>query len=418
MAHRTQHLTENGIAVGIDLASDAHVVVVCTARGQRLTRFTIPHSRKGIAELLRRTRPAALGHPGASVTYAFEATGHFWEAVAYALQQAGATYRLVNPLATHRLREARQLDRDKRDVTDAEQIAEMLRTGLITKTQLDPVPYVELRRLWGEFDRLRSERARLKTVVRHQLYGLFPEVVRNWKDIFAPGALALLRLGLTPAQMARVSAAELFEQVQAHRRGRRVWRFKIVQAWEKAAATVASPYGAEAMAEEARRLVARADLLEEQMEVLAAKIQQHLATIEEAQFLETLPGIGWVTVAGLIAEIGPIDKYRHGRQLVKLAGINPSRRESGRMAGKTTMTRRGRSGLRAIVYMATLASLQHNPRIKGHYERLIQRQDRPLPKMQALGACMTKFLMYAFALMHKRVAFDVNHVWEVERRAA
>ena len=152
MAHRTQHLAANGIAVGIDLASDAHVVFVCTAREQRLTRFTIPHSRKGIAELLRRTRPAALGYPDASVAYAFEVTGHFWEAVAYALQQVGATYRLVNPLATHRLREARQLDRDKRDVTDAEQIAEMLRTGLITKAQLDPVPYVELRRLWVSGD--------------------------------------------------------------------------------------------------------------------------------------------------------------------------------------------------------------------------------------------------------------------------
>ena len=56
--------------------------------------------------------------------------------------------------------------------------------------------------------------------------------------------------------------------------------------------------------------------------------------------------------------------------------------------------------------------------IVAHYQRLIQRHDRPMPKMQALGACMTKFLLYAFAVMHKRRAFEANHVWEEERRAA
>jgi hypothetical protein len=59
---------------------------------------------------------------------------------------------------------------------------------MATETQLDPRPYLEVRRLWGEFARLRKERARLKTVFQHQLYGLFPELVSNWKDIFAPGA--------------------------------------------------------------------------------------------------------------------------------------------------------------------------------------------------------------------------------------
>ena len=87
------------------------------------------------------------------------------------------------------------------------------------------------------------------------------------------------------------------------------------------------------------------------------------------------------------------------------------------MAGRTVMTHRGRAGLRTVVYMATVSSIQFNPRIKAHYERLLQRTDRPMTKMQALGACMTKFLLYAFAVMKKREAFKVEHVWE-ERLAA
>lgn len=75
--------------------------------------------------------------------------------MAYWLREAGAEYWIVNPLAAHRVREAKQLDRDKHDVTDAEQIADLLRTGMVTETQLEPRPYFELRRLWGEFSRLR-----------------------------------------------------------------------------------------------------------------------------------------------------------------------------------------------------------------------------------------------------------------------
>jgi transposase len=337
--------------------------------------------------------------------------------MAYWLREAEAKYQIVNPLATHRLREARQLDRDKRDVTDAEQIAELLRTGMVTETQLDPRPYLELRRLWSEFARLRKERARLKTLVKHQLYGLFPEIVSNWKDIFAPGALALLRVGWTPRQMAEVSVGDLYRLAREHRQGRRLWRFKIQQAHEKASHTVASPEGAEAFAAEIQRIVERVDLISQQIDALSIAIQEHLRDLEEAQYLRTLPGIGWVSVAGLIAEIGPIDKYRHGRQLVKLAGINPSRRESGKMAGRTAMTHRGRPGLRTVVYMATVSSIQFNPRIKAHYERLLQRADRPMTKMQALGACMTKFLLYAFAVMKRREPFTAEHVWE-ERLAA
>jgi transposase len=310
--------------------------------------------------------------------------------MAYWLREAEAKYQIVNPLATHRLREARQLDRDKRDVTDAEQIAELLRTGMVTETQLDPRPYLELRRLWSEFARLRKERARLKTLVKHQLYGLFPEIVSNWKDIFAPGALALLRVGWTPRQMAEVSVGDLYRLAREHRQGRRLWRFKIQQAHEKASHTVASPEGAEAFAAEIQRIVERVDLISQQIDALSIAIQE---------------------------EIGPIDKYRHGRQLVKLAGINPSRRESGKMAGRTAMTHRGRPGLRTVVYMATVSSIQFNPRIKAHYERLLQRADRPMTKMQALGACMTKFLLYAFAVMKRREPFTAEHVWE-ERLAA
>ena len=76
------------------------------------------------------------------------------------------------------------------------------------------------------------------------------------------------------------------------------------------------------------------------------------------------------------------------------------------------MSRRGRAGLREVIYLATISCLQHNRRIRAHYDRLIQRPDRPLTKMQALGACMNKLLLYAFAVMSRQVAFEIDHDWQ------
>jgi hypothetical protein len=62
------------------------------------------------------------------------------EAVAYVLRARGERYVVVNPLATFRVREARQLSREKTDLTDAEQIAELCRTGLSLRPNWRPAP--------------------------------------------------------------------------------------------------------------------------------------------------------------------------------------------------------------------------------------------------------------------------------------
>ena len=406
-------LGSDDVVIGLDLASAEHQVVVLTADGQRLTRFKIPHSRVGLEELLRRTMPAALSRPGGSRVFAFEATGHVWEAVAYILRARGERYVVINPLTTFRVREARQLSREKTDLTDAEQIAELCRTGLVTRTQLEARPYLALRRAWGEYRRLREERARLKVLVAHQLYGLFPEFLRVWADLLQPGALAVLRAGLTPATMAALPLGEFVARVREHRAGRRVWRFKLAQVHRYAEHTIACPDGVDVLAREVQRAVARMDVLTAQMTAVATEVDALLADLEETPYLRTIPGLGWASVAGLLAHVGAITKYRHGRQLIKLAGTNPSRRDTGQTVGRgQRMSRRGRAGLREVMYLATISCLQHNPRIRAHYDRLIQRADRPLSKMQALGACMNKLLLYAFAVMSRREAFQLDHNWQ------
>lgn len=399
------------IIVGIDLAAREHQAVIVGADGRRLTRFRIPHSRDGVAELLRRSQPKTWQAGGR--IFAFEATGHVWEALAAILEQRGERYVVVNPLAVFRLREARRMDRTKTDLTDAEQIAELARTGMVTSTRPLHGPYLALRRAWGEYTRVRFEAARLKSLLRQQLFGLFPELLAVWSRVDTPGLLAVVRCGLTPAQIATLPLGEFLTRVCAERGGRRLWRAKVRAAHERAARSVAPGERLEAAAVEARRIVARYDLVAAQLEEIQAEIEALLGEIEEARWLATIPGLGFASVAGIIAHTGPIARYRHGRQLIKLAGTNPTRNETGeRTGGYQAMSHRGRAGLRQVTYMATISCLAHNPRLRAHYDRLVSRPERPLAKMTALGACMNKLLLWAFAVMKQQCAFELDHEWK------
>jgi transposase len=177
--------------------------------------------------------------------------------------------------------------------------------------------------------------------------------------------------------MTAVSLSEFVAQVRAHRAGHWIWRFKLTQVHRDAAQTIACPDGFDVLAREVQRAVARMDMLTAHMTAVAAEIDIVLAELEEVQYLRTIPGLGWASVAGLLAHVGAITKYQHGRQLIKLAGTNPSRRDTGQTVGRgQRMSHRGRAGLREILYLATISCLQHNPGIRAHYDRLIQRADR------------------------------------------
>ena len=164
MKQDERHHTSDDFFVGIDLATRQHQVVVLDAQGCRLTSFKVPHSRQGLHELVERCTSPRVRRGRGEVHFAFEATGHVWEAGGAFFEQHALRYHVVNPLATFRVREARQMGRDKRDLTDAEQIAQLLRTGVVTQCQLFPANYMQRRRAWGEYHRLRRERGELVSV--------------------------------------------------------------------------------------------------------------------------------------------------------------------------------------------------------------------------------------------------------------
>ena len=115
---------------------------------------------------------------------------------------------------------------------------------------------------------------------------------------------------------------------------------------------------------------------------------------EQDDLLRSVPGIGPVTSATLLAalpELGTLNR----RQIGALVGVCPFNRDSGQCRGHR-MIFGGRAGVRAVLYMATVAASRCNPVIKAFYQRL---RAAGKPAKVALTACMRKLLTILNAML-------------------
>lgn len=141
--------------------------------------------------------------------------------------------------------------------------------------------------------------------------------------------------------------------------------------------------------------------LERQVTACNARIQALIAADQElvhkAGLLQSIPGIGAVTAAVLIAELSELGEA-DGKQIAALAGVAPMNRDSGQWRGQAHI-RGGRMSVRCALYMATIVAIRFNPAIKSFYQRL--RAEGKPPKV-AITAAMRKLLIIANAVIHQK----------------
>ncbi len=117
-----------------------------------------------------------------------------------------------------------------------------------------------------------------------------------------------------------------------------------------------------------------------------------------------MPGVGPVTALTLLAtlpELGQLSRH----QIAALVGVAPMNRDSGTVRGKR-MVWGGRAPVRAVLYMATLVGLKHNPVLRTFYERL---RAAGKPFKVAATACMRKLLTILNAILKQQRPWDPQH---------
>jgi transposase len=403
-------LPSGTLFAGIDLSLDSLVTVVLTSMGQRLDRFRADNNPEGYGYLRQRLQHTVVRQGAPGLLIGMEPTNYYWKQVGYDLQQHQWPFRLVNALTVKRHREGDQLDRSKDDWRDAFTIADLLRQGKFTETQLPHGVYAELQTGYTAYWRLRRERGRQVNLLVNSVRQLCPEFEQVFRDLTGVTAGAILAAGLQPTVLRRLSEAEFTARVRQACAGRRLARKALRQFYAVAQCSPGAREASAALGLMAQHQIEAIRLLDRQ----AAQMFQALAvlfhTLPEAPYLLSIQGVSESMALGLLAMTGDLRQYHSGAALIKLAGTQPTPHTSGRKAySPTPFSHQGRSGLRTVLFFTTLNLLTRNEAIQHHYQRLLTRPQHPLPKMQAVGACMNKLLWYAWHVVTHQVVYDPQH---------
>ena len=407
LSRKLSQVKPGTLFVGVDLGLDRNVAVVIDQVGQRLAKFSFPHNQDGYAYFRRRMRKLQRNHQAPATLVGMEPSNYLWKLVAAELEKHELSYRLVNPYTVKKHREGDQLDRSKDDVRDAFTIADLLRTGKYAETQRLSGNYAELRQYATMYDRLKSEMTRHKNRLHSAVGQLFPEVKRVFKDLTCMTAVAMLQNHAPAVVIRDLSEEDLIAAVRRDYTGRRLLVSKLRHAHALAAVSVGLEDGAHALQLMVSQQLQTLALLRRQWEETCEAMTDCFLALPESRYLLSIRGLGLVSAAIILAEIGDPSHYHHGRQWIKLAGSQPMPNLSGRKTrSRTPMSRKGRSRLRTTLFFAVLRLVQEDDAFGREYLRLQQRDNNPLTKMQALGALMNKLLRIMWALVRKQTFYN------------
>ena len=151
--------------------------------------------------------------------------------------------------------------------------------------------------------------------------------------------------------------------------------------------------------------------LEASIKALKKEIQDYIDQTPDLKskqdLLSSIPGIGNLTAAKLLAEITDISSFDGAPQLAAYAGLNPKGFRSGSSVHKKTrISKQGRSELRYYLYMPAIVAMKSNSVIRALKERLYERR---LPMMAIVAAAMRKLLHMVYGVLKNKKPFEPDY---------
>lgn len=222
MSKKLADVKPGTLYIGVDLGLDRNVAVVITERAQRLDKFSFPHEHSGYAFFRRRLNKLQERHQAPELWVGMEPSNYYWKLLAAELERHQIRYCFINSYTVKKRREGDHLDRSKDDVRHAFIIADLLRTGKFTETQLLHGLYAELRESAAQHEQLRREMVRHKNRLHSAVGQLFPELRREFKDLSGMTASAKLRSNAAACIIRDKFEEELIASVRTDFEGKRL----------------------------------------------------------------------------------------------------------------------------------------------------------------------------------------------------
>ena len=412
--------------LGLDVSQAEVVACLLLPDGREVgPRWTVPNTAPGAQALAERVAALAHAHELTRLRIGLEATGLYWWHLACFLNDTPllTTWQpevyVLNPQVVHGLRPIYG-DQGKTDPRDAFLIAERVRLGRLPAPFLVDVLYAPLQRLTRFRTHVAQTLAREKSYFLSMLFLKFSAFgeAKAFGDAFGTTSLAVLET-FTTEELAQTALDELASFLQERGRGR-------FTAPDEVAATLAraarDSYRLDRVLDAPVSLIlgtamATIRTLQKQLQALDTTIAREvLALPPERRTISSVPGLGPVWTAGLVAEIGNIHRFPNEAALAHYAGLVWQPHESGRFqAQDTVLSKAGNTYLRYYLVEAANSVRLHCAEYRDFYQAKLAQSPKHAHK-RALVLTARKLVRLVDALLRAGAVYQAQDRKEGQTR--
>ncbi|HUU53190.1 MAG TPA: IS110 family transposase [Candidatus Bathyarchaeia archaeon] len=397
-------INEKTLIVALDIGKNVHYGYFRTPKNKDIKPFPIYNTGRSFKKFWGKLCRFKEEHMLDEVVIGFESTGPYAEPIANYLRKKPVNLVQVNPMHTKRVKDLTGNSPNKTDKKDPRVIADVISLGHSLTVVIPEGAAAQLRRLTHARERSIERRTAMNNQLQQLVFVIFPELVSIIKPSTKTG-MYLIKNFPDPERIASIGIESLSDIIRQVSRG----RFGIDRAealYNAAKQSVGITEGKESVILETSHLVFNIENENRYIKSLEEQIIEHLEQIPYSHSILSVKGIGHVTTAGLIGEVGDFNKFNTISEITKLAGLDLFEISSGKHTGQRRISKRGRPMMRKLLFFAAINMVKSNGIMHAKYKQML---DRGMLKMKALIAISRKVLGLIFAIVRNSTMYIENY---------
>ena len=388
-------LGNKALLVTVDIGKLKHTGYCRSRDGRDLTPFEFSNTTEGFFMFWKRVFKIKSSWDLKDMVIGFESTGPYAEPLLHFLNKRGVRLVQVNPMHTKKIKELCDNSPAKTDWKDPRVIADIIELGHGLTVVIPEKETAELRRLTQARERSVQRRSVLFSQLHDLVFLIFPEFLSIMDDLTTKSAKHLLNNYPRPKDIVDQGEERLGQTLKAVSRGR-IKGERARKLYLAAKESAGIKEGEESIVFEMGAIISMIEAIDTLICEFEERVGKYLERVPYSRFILSIKGIAKITTAGIIGEMGGFRHFRTISEVQKHAGLNLYEISSGKHKGEKHITKRGRSLLRKLLFLASINVVRKDGIMHKQYQLHLQ---KGMPKIKALIAISRKLLALIFALV-------------------
>ena len=392
---RLRTIKEDMLIATVDIGMATNTGYCTTVNGRDTKPFKFGNTKEGFEKFWHMIVASKSRFTCDKVIVGYESTGPYAEPLVHFLGNKPVRIVQVNPMHTKKMKEVNDNSPLKTDDKDPRVIADIIRLGRALSVIVPEGDAAYLRRLNNARERHVGEQTALLNQLQQLVFLIFPEFMSVFKNMKGKTARRILRNYTTPDKIADLDKNKLGEEMRKRSRGK-FGRNDAEILIGLARDTIGIKEGLAGIALDIHHIVAQLEAAHTFITEIETEMEATLERIPFSSRLLSIKGLGTVSIAGIIGEVGDFSKFKTQSEIMKLAGLDLYEISSGKRKGQRRISKRGRGLLRKILYYAAIQMIRKNGIMHSYYMRLTS---TGMLRIMALVAVSRKILRIIYAIV-------------------